>query len=1311
MKPNFALDLSHDGISLLYRANGRWSLVGEVKLDDPAMGTKLAELRSQAEALADGDFFTKLIIPNSQILYTTLDAPGPDDIAREVQIRGALEGLTPYSVGELVFDWRAEGEQARVAVLARETMDEAEAFAADFGFKPVSFAARPDSGVFSGEPFFGKSTLAAKLLGPTARVMPEASPVPAHPKPLDGAQAQVPGTAAPTAGLPPVPGDAPQDTFEPDAPIEAPVDTAPAAPGVEPEIEDDAPTSAPPAVDMLSAFPPTPNEDGSLPPPPPKPKKPRKPRAKKPSDPAPETPDVSAPQPEATAPTPELPVETPSDTPIEEAPSETPEEPTVTDTPEGQPAPTFAPLDDAPKPFPADDFFSDRPAAPRTGVGFSPISPELPTEEGTAAPEPSKTEAADDTPPPSFASRRRIDPPATTSQDARAEAPEPAAPKAPPAITPRKDISAEKGEPNGFAPNPRVSAALTPEPEDAAKAAEKADSAPKKPKMAALRDAERQRQKMAEALAKPLPKPGEPVEKGPSLGSKLTAGLTGLTGGLLASAKKTRESLSERASAALTRDTDAPPNTADTPRDDAATADATNDEARPGLLARLPFGRKKDAAETDPAPSSAWAAVPRLSADDDASSEAPRLGAAASKDAPPPTAPRLSRDTDESAAPKIDSAAKANASLTDSPGPDKVEETTADKTLGQTPEKTSDKSETSAAIGEGPEPQDGGDDQPKTPLPPPLSAKTDEGGAFATTPPKPEAKPQAKPEQADTPDTETADAPAPGASSTPPDTDDSADSKEPRALPGIAAFSALSKRFTRTENAPDPAPKAEPETEAEALTVFGARKQENVGGKPPYLGLALTLTLLLLMAIVALWSTLFGGEEEARFNPDPAELTAPQNDTAAADPTLPQSDANTAASTTATAPSADLLAAPTSPDSPASPVNPVSPEPDATADSDTETASTTPVDTLDSGAVLSEEAAAARYAATGVWQRAPDALPSPETETGEDLTIAAIDPSLPALSGTELPRVTDPAAPGTAAAPPPAGTTFDLGDNGLVVATRNGALSPDGILVFAGRPATVPPVRPAALAPDTPSEVDETAPVIADPNVPRTRPRARPDGLVADDQAEAQTPANPALAGVRPRSRPAGLETTVAAAPEPEPETPDIAPEVIDAAVESAIEATTPVDPFATATRLATATSPRAKDRPRNMSRLVEEARAAEARAERRQEQAAANNNNSDGSQVIAAANATARPTAPSAASVARSATQKNVLNLSKVSLIGIYGSSSSRRALVRLPSGRFVKVKVGDRLDGGRVTSMTTNRLTYQKGNRSLTLDTPPLS
>jgi hypothetical protein len=66
------------------------------------------------------------------------------------------------------------------------------------------------------------------------------------------------------------------------------------------------------------------------------------------------------------------------------------------------------------------------------------------------------------------------------------------------------------------------------------------------------------------------------------------------------------------------------------------------------------------------------------------------------------------------------------------------------------------------------------------------------------------------------------------------------------------------------------------------------------------------------------------------------------------------------------------------------------------------------------------------------------------------------------------------------------------------------------------------------------------------------------------------------------------------------------------------------------------------------------------------------------------------------------------MINLSKVALIGVYGTDSNRYALVRQPNGRFVKVSVGDQLDGGRVAAITGKELRYQKSGQMVALSMP---
>ena len=83
-------------------------------------------------------------------------------------------------------------------------------------------------------------------------------------------------------------------------------------------------------------------------------------------------------------------------------------------------------------------------------------------------------------------------------------------------------------------------------------------------------------------------------------------------------------------------------------------------------------------------------------------------------------------------------------------------------------------------------------------------------------------------------------------------------------------------------------------------------------------------------------------------------------------------------------------------------------------------------------------------------------------------------------------------------------------------------------------------------------------------------------------------------------------------------------------------------------------------------------------------------------------------PTAASNMSVIQAATVKNVLNLRDINLIGITGTKRNPNALVRLANGKVLKVKVGDRLNGGRVTDISAATLTYAISGRSITLDMP---
>jgi len=67
-----------------------------------------------------------------------------------------------------------------------------------------------------------------------------------------------------------------------------------------------------------------------------------------------------------------------------------------------------------------------------------------------------------------------------------------------------------------------------------------------------------------------------------------------------------------------------------------------------------------------------------------------------------------------------------------------------------------------------------------------------------------------------------------------------------------------------------------------------------------------------------------------------------------------------------------------------------------------------------------------------------------------------------------------------------------------------------------------------------------------------------------------------------------------------------------------------------------------------------------------------------------------------------------NAINLRELNLIGVYGTPNDRYALVRNPNGRYIKVGVGDRLDGGRVAAITASELRYEKRGRMVVLALP---
>ena len=84
-------------------------------------------------------------------------------------------------------------------------------------------------------------------------------------------------------------------------------------------------------------------------------------------------------------------------------------------------------------------------------------------------------------------------------------------------------------------------------------------------------------------------------------------------------------------------------------------------------------------------------------------------------------------------------------------------------------------------------------------------------------------------------------------------------------------------------------------------------------------------------------------------------------------------------------------------------------------------------------------------------------------------------------------------------------------------------------------------------------------------------------------------------------------------------------------------------------------------------------------------------------------------PSIPKRASIVANSTLKNLIELNRTNLIGIFGKRTGRIALIRLSSGNTVKVKVGQQFGNGwRVISIDLDKIHITNGSRQETLRIP---
>ncbi|MCA3525309.1 MAG: hypothetical protein INF46_04655, partial [Rhodobacter sp.] len=491
-----------------------------------------------------------------------------------------------------------------------------------------------------------------------------------------------------------------------------------------------------------------------------------------------------------------------------------------------------------------------------------------------------------------------------------------------------------------------------------------------------------------------------------------------------------------------------------------------------------------------------------------------------------------------------------------------------------------------------------------------------------------------------------------------------------------------------------------------SVAQFGNRTVNRA--RPRFLGLILTVMLLLLLVAVAAWSSYLIATNLGQ--DDPAVAVA-----AVEAPTLPGPAPGGPAVADLSAATGEVLAALRHPAGFADvPVAQSDPAPAAASLPDINLAA-------------ADAAAAPRVEAATLVQPAMTAFafPSPGVEPQDEMLLASIDPVIPKSDAVVLAlpdTATDP-APLTQPAPPPFGTESPSEVNRQTLPPTAGSVTPGGVLIMAGPPprpgVTVQPVTgPGGVVPSPASAGDAGAvPVVyADPALQEARPRLRPADMVPpeialpDGAAEVTDAAAGRVSSLRPRARPPGLLAAEAA------------PQAGTAAAQAAGASLVATAGEGAASPLAIAVSRKPAARPAQANAAIEAAvsvAAADASlvpdtgtlapvVPAPDPQPAVTADDPEAVEIDEPELASAAPSVPTRASVAKQATFRNSINLSRINLIGVYGSSSNRYAMVRQANGRFIRVTVGDRVDGGRVAAISDRELHYVKNGTTHKLAMP---
>ncbi|MBE9477269.1 MAG: hypothetical protein IME92_08970, partial [Proteobacteria bacterium] len=211
------------------------------------------------------------------------------------------------------------------------------------------------------------------------------------------------------------------------------------------------------------------------------------------------------------------------------------------------------------------------------------------------------------------------------------------------------------------------------------------------------------------------------------------------------------------------------------------------------------------------------------------------------------------------------------------------------------------------------------------------------------------------------------------------------------------------------------------------------------------------------------------------------------------------------------------------------------------------------------------------------------------------------------------------------------------------------------------------------VAPETtPIEDAPDLLAMADPALKSILPKSRPPSIatIAKEFANSLTAsADPALSTLKPKIRPANLRIFAE----------KVDPLEIEVAIRQAVGETL-----------------RPALRPKSLGKTV-----------------ARTNANAETTALITklspdAARGTSKTGSPSPVNIQKEATEKTRFNKKRMSLIGVFGKPSARHALLRMPSGRFVKVVPGQKVSGWKVAAIGESTVRITKGSRNQVLRMP---